>query len=526
MIFIVNSQGSTIGVESSDVYQGAVIPNGLAVIAPFPNNVVPTVSFTLPNGLSIPGGIMNRIPITSQMQDDNGFSFNAWGYDLDIPITQFPGTVKVQFTFATGHGVIKSYATQFEVQRGVLIDTPTFDVVENVQQVITDITSYLASIGANTFEALENAIEYVRYITPDNYLLNNDAHRAGLTFIGGTVDVSGDNTIAGMTDYLSEADILNPMGDSYFYKYGGTDSNVGFQVSFPSPFNVGLVQLYLYDISKATTLTIQCGNVTKTVDVAPIQYYDDVLTSKMRIIRVHLDTTADTVTITQSVGNALIYKGVEVFEVSTEGYYKIVQADGNSFEMSTFNPEELLTIIRGYSSSAEASAESAQKWAEGTDVETDPQYNNSAKYYAQRVFNLAGQVGGYPILEDIGGVAKIPSVYINLANGITFIDIESEDELNTTYANAAPGTVARLVVDIDGTEGDKEVTKSFVKLNGSGWALYGASYADNATNAIYAGSASNATYINGVSVRKMSQSAYNNLTSAEKNGVIFVTLGE
>ena len=525
MIFIVNSQGTTIGVESSDVYQGAVIPNGLAVIAPFPNNVIPTVSFTLPNGLSIPGGIMNRIPLTSQMQDNNGFSFNAWGYDLDIPITQFPGTVKVQFTFATGHGTITSYPTQFEVQRGVLIDAPTFDVVENVQQVITDITSYLASIGANTFEALENAIEYVQYITPDNYLLNDNAHRAELTFIGGTVDVSGDNTIAGMTDNLTEADILNPMGDSYFYKYSGTESNVGFQVSFPTPFNVGLVQLYLYEITEATTLTIQCGNVSKTVDVAPIQYYDDVLTSKMRIIRVHIDTRADTVTITQSVGNSLIYKGVEIFEVSTEGYYKIVQADGNTFEMSTFNPEEMLALLESAKSQAQASAESAQKWAEGTTVTTDPQYKHSAKDYAESITELAGEVGGYPILENIDGSPKIPSTYINQVQIHNNIEITSESQLATI--DAQPGDVAYLVDTIDGV---KTITKSWLLLsidNGTrNWARYGASYADNAGNAVYAASAGDALKVNGVTYKKVPQSVYNTLTSVQKQGVYFVTLGE
>ena len=563
MIFFLNANGNTTIVKNEAINQGSIDANSLIIVAPFSRTNVVSASFILPNGLVVEGGI--AVPLadlgTTPLKDNNGNIYNSWGLDLDFPATQYSGTVKVQFSISLGSGkTLKTYTTQFEVSKGIVANLPSFDEIANGEEIYTKIKDYLASISENMMSALENGISYIRYYATDN-LLNGADSGCSLYVVNGnnTIEVNaetreqieditnGDVTVASMTEYLTKAQIENPNLDNgdinsgipankdlYFYQSNTNTRPTGFIVKLPQMSSISMVQLYIYGVRTNCNLQVSIGNggsygQPTTINLKPLVNYEDSI-NEMQIIRVPLNiANAQYIKVVQTTGNAnqnYICKGIEIFSLTTKGYYEIVQNNGNVSVIDSYNADTLIAEVEGLKDQAQASEESAQKWAEGTDVTTDPQYHNSAKYYAQRVFNLAGQTGGYPILEDIGGVPKIPSVYINLANGITFVDIDSEDELNTTYANAEPGTVARLVVDADNELGVVEVTKSFVKLNGSGWALYGASYADNATNSLYAGSATNSTYVNGVSVRKMSQSAFDDLTSEEKNGVIFVVLGE
>lgn len=570
MIFFLNANGTTTIVKSDAIYQGSIDANSLIIVAPFSRTNVVSASFILPNGLVVEGGI--AVPLadlgTTPLKDNNGNIYNAWGLDLDFPATQYSGTVKVQFSISLGSGkTLKSYTTQFEVSKGIVANLPSFDEIANGEEIYTKIKDYLASISENMMSALENGISYIRYYAPEN-LLNGAESGCELSVVNGSTVIevnaetreqigeitNGDVTVASMTEYLTDEQLKNPNlnddnindntpgnKDLNFFQYnvGSTGTPyrpAGFIVKLPEISNIGIVQLYIYsvfydcDLQISTSTDGQDYIVKETIPLKKLVYSGETVVNEMQIIRVPVNVAnAQYIKVVQTTGitnGNYVCKGIEIFSQAVNGYYTIVQNNGNTFDIDSYNANTLISIVERLKADAQASEESAQKWAEGTDVETDPQYHNSAKYYAQRVFNLAGQTGGYPILEDIGGVPKIPSVYINLANGITFIDIESEDELNTTYANAEPGTVARLVVDADNELGVVEVTKSFVKLNGSGWALYGASYADNATNSLYAGSATNSTYVNGVYVRQMSQSAYDDLTSEEKNGVIFVVLGE
>ena len=53
--------------------------------------------------------------------------------------------------------------------------------------------------------------------------------------------------------------------------------------------------------------------------------------------------------------------------------------------------------------------------------------------------------------------------------------------------------------------------------------MYGSSYADNSGNALYSQTSTNAMFVNGVSIRKMSQATYD-LPTTDKNGIVFVTI--
>lgn len=572
MIYFFNSAGTTVAVKSEPVYQGSVIPNGLVVVVPFASNVIPSVAFTLPNGLIITGGNMARVPNTEPIADGQGTLFNAWSYDLDLPITQYAGTVNAQFTFATGHGTPKTYMTQFLVQRGVPNNLPDVKVGDNVTEVIEKINNYLASIGANTQEALENSISYVRYIAPSDDLLNGENSGCNLFVVNGesivpSTDASvpsitnGDFTVASMTSYLTENQIQNPNlnnddtgtgapanKDTNFFQYnvgsGTPNTPAGFIVELPQDADVGIVQLYMFAVQWDATLNISYKaeedadyTTAETFVLKKMSYYDSTLLNEMQIIRVPVNAKAKYIKVEQiavqgqPVNGAYVCKGIEIFKQTVSGYYHIVQVNHNYFDIDTFNAESLITTVetiteeaQGYSEDAKESEINAEKWAVGSTDNLDPQYSNSAKDWAQSVLALKGKVGGFPILEEIGGKPKIPSVYINLANGITFVDITDVAELNTTYADADAGTVARLVIDADGDgEAVKEVVQSFVKLEDGGWAMYGSSYADNSGNALYSQTSTNAMFVNGVSIRKMSQATYD-LPTTDKNGIVFVTI--
>jgi hypothetical protein len=573
MIYFFNAQGTTVGVKSEPIYQGSVIPNGLVVVVPFASNIIPSVAFTLPNGLIITGGNMERVPNTEPIADGQGTLFNAWSYDLDLPITQYAGTVNVQFTFATGHGTPKSYMTQFIVQRGVPNNLPDVQVGDNLTEVITAINSYLASIGSNTQEALENSISYVRYIAPSEDLLNGKNSTCNLFVVNGTSIVpstdasvpnitNGDFTVASMTEYLTENQIQNPNidnsdpqtgtlanKDTNFFQYNtgsGTPSvPAGFIVELPQDSDVGILQLYMFAVQWDVTLNVSYKTeedadytTAETFVLKKMFYYDTTLLNEMQIIRVPINAKAKYIKVEQiavqgqPVNGAYVCKGLEIFKQTISGYYRIVQVNHNYFDIDTFNAESLITTVetiteeaQGYSEQAKESEENAEKWAIGTSDSQDPQYNNSAKDWAESITRLAGQKGGYPILEEIGGSPKIPSVYINLATDTTYITIQSEEDLHTTENISKPtGTIARLVIDIDGENGNKVVTKSFVKLgDGDEWALWGASYADNASNALYSEESTNALNVNGVSIRKMTQAIYD-LPTTSKDGIVFVTI--
>lgn len=533
MIFFINSQGTTVGVESTAVNQGSAIPNGLVVVCPFASNVVPSVSYTLPNGLKVLGNSMTRIDFSSSLV--NGVMLNAWACDLEAPVTQYAGTVKVQFKFAMGNGeFVKSYETQFTVGAGIDVEIPTITPTQNAQEVLDKINDYLASIGTNVNKAIEDSIAYIRYQVPSLYLLNS--RNATLSVVGDDTKL-GEFTVASMTDNVStDADLLNPSASGdFFYRYTGNVDGSGFLVSFPTVQHVGTIQFFLYNITKAVRLTIETSadgidySTRREIEVAPIEYLGEKLINQMRIIQVFMGSTAKYIRFTQNVGDAFTYKGLELWEWTAEGEYKIMQTNGNSFIIPTYDFAELQAILEGYRSSAEYQAEEAKKWATGDNTHPgDAQFENSAKYYAEesvgaltQINSKAGQVGGYPVLENIDGAPKIPAIYINQVDIHNQIEITNESKLATITAE--PGDVAYLVETINGV---KTVTKSWILLsvtdNTRNWAVYGTSYATNAGNAQYATSAGNAQQINGAVINKLTQAQYNAL--ADKTGVYFVTI--
>lgn len=528
MIYFFNSAGTTVAVKSEPIYQGSINANSLVVVAPFSRTAVITVAYTLPNGLGVVGGIMENNPFkladlgSTPVKDKEGNIYNVWQIDIDAPVTQYAGTVQVQFTVSLGYGeTLKTYATQFLVQKGVPTNLPPFSEIENAEQLYLDITNYIASINENVVEATDKAISYVRYITNDEYILNTaNAENITLSVVPTGAQYKGTFTLLGMTEYLTENQIQNPTLDSnaddlFFQLQTNVGANQGgFVIDLGSVKDVGIVQMYAWSIWQNLTMKAYTSNDGDTYTLADtITFPKTAGANTLDIFRFNISKECQYVKIVQEdsvyTNGAYACKGIEVFAPNVDGYYRIVQNNGNVIEIDTFNANSLIDILNGIK-------EEAQDYADASKDSAD----DSAQALAQ-INAKAGQVGGYPVLADIDGSPKIPAIYINQVDIHNQFEITNEAQLETIDAQV--GDVAFLVETVNG---EKTVAKSWILLSITDgvrdWAVYGTSYATNSGNAQYSVNSGNAQKINGVTYDKLSQAQYDALV--DKQGVYFVTI--
>ena len=138
MIFFVANDGTVIDSVPSPVYQGAANANNIYLVAPFAENLQASVAFKLPNGVYTKRYPMVQVNKLSGIVDEKtGKTFNGWRFSLPNEITQYFGTVTVQFFFyAVQGGVITATSsTSFVVDKGVpsrLPSTPNIDVYDAI----------------------------------------------------------------------------------------------------------------------------------------------------------------------------------------------------------------------------------------------------------------------------------------------------------------------------------------------------------------------------------------------------------
>lgn len=154
MIFIVKADGTLEKVFPEAVNQGSVGVNKLILVAPFVADTVVTAACKLPNGIYTKPTLLRKATVPLLSPTEDGESYNAWEFTLDAAVTQYSGTVTVQF-FANGNGtVLATYADTFTVAKGVpqeLPDTPSADVYN-------DLLDALSGVGVR-LTAAEETIE-------------------------------------------------------------------------------------------------------------------------------------------------------------------------------------------------------------------------------------------------------------------------------------------------------------------------------------------------------------------------------
>ena len=168
MIFIAKADGTLEKVFPEAVNQGSVGVNKLILVAPFVAGTAVTAACKLPNGIYTKPTLLRTATVPSLSPTEYGESYNAWEFTLDAAVTQYSGTVTVQF-FVNGNGtVLATYADTFSVAKGVpqeLPDTPSADVYNDILDALSGagvrLTAAEETIVAHTasIEANKNSID-------------------------------------------------------------------------------------------------------------------------------------------------------------------------------------------------------------------------------------------------------------------------------------------------------------------------------------------------------------------------------
>lgn len=156
MIFIAKADGTLEKVFPEAVNQGSVGVNKLILVAPFVAGTVITAACKLPNGIYTKPTLLRKATVPSLSPTEYGESYNAWECTLDAAVTQYPGTVTVQF-FVKGNGtetVLATYADALTVTKGVMPELPDAPDDKTYQEIL----AALSGVGIR-LTAAENTIE-------------------------------------------------------------------------------------------------------------------------------------------------------------------------------------------------------------------------------------------------------------------------------------------------------------------------------------------------------------------------------
>lgn len=166
MVFISDANGTLIQVVNTTVYQGSFNAAEVVLIAPFSQSNVVTVSYVLPNGVSLSPVLLSPLGQLDGMQDAAGNTLSAWSVLLGAAVAEWSGTVTASFLVSIPSGDGKAAGgrvstTTFEVSRGVYIappDTPTASLWE-------DILTQLATANGKTDTANASLASLARRVS-------------------------------------------------------------------------------------------------------------------------------------------------------------------------------------------------------------------------------------------------------------------------------------------------------------------------------------------------------------------------
>lgn len=447
MVFVSNSQGTLTKVISSPIYQGSSLANEIVLLAPFPASNAVTVGFTLPNGIPLESKIMTPVSLRDiDVANEVGQGYNAWVLTMEAPATEFVGLVSVYFTIYAGFvsvgGALKpSYlttsASSFEVTQGGYPDnTPTLDDTT----VWDEILAALSAIQGATANALDVSIKRVVYkantlTTPTSLIGQSD---------GGTF------TIASMQSFKNDLNVSD-----YWFK--GTNVSLNFD-----PFNMGLVQLYVFGNTEDVTANLYVDGVqADSVTINAVE------TGYISVIRLYANKEVNEY-ISLSFSGDIYIKAIEVFAQTLDGAIDIIQNNGAVSTIPTFDANIVVQTVED----------------------------------AYALYNLLmtnqNQAGGVVV---VGADGKIPSTVIPNIVKTNYFEVASESDL-VTLSQAEIGDIGY----IEDTSTDP-VTLQFYILLGTGdysiasnWVEYNPSTAGSALFANQARTAQTAERIGGTIV--------------------------
>lgn len=443
MFFIYNSQGNVVTAVYSDIYQGSNNANEIVLLAPFNKavqiNAYISVPVLGPIGVK-PMSVLDTMP--SVLQDKSGNTFNAWYLKLDESVTTYDGPVQCQFKVSTGSCTLATFTSSFEVQAGVVTEIPT---IPNDSELYDTLLNTLTTILYKTNNALDKSISYIKYVTNDKFLLNSDVENLVGVPTNDSLDDNSTFTKEGMTQFVTEAQIEDPTGsgndEDFFIKAasGVSVSPFGFVADLGANKHIGIVQIYAWGFEQRTEISLYISEDGTFAEVADDSITIEPMSSNiLDIIQLYGENKEARYIKIVSDSSDIIIKGVEIYQSNVDGSFEVKRGNGNVEYIAAPDPE----LIKDYADSAKQSAE------------------ESADYLTE-LESKAGKVGGYPVLANIDGQPKIPSVYINQVDVHNTIVIDNATELDN--APAQQYDLALVVVDVDGQQ---TVNGSYILLSG------------------------------------------------------------
>lgn len=178
MNFFCDSGGNIFHVDSEKVYQGSVNANKIYFIGAFPSNCEVLVRYTLPNGIYSEQELCTKTTDIRllEMHDKNGQEYNVWEVFLHKIVTQYFGTVAVQFSVVGSNGLLATALSSFEILRGVpvVIDTEDKDTLATqILQLVSELDIDTIRNMLETYQAkvedLAKAFDTTQYITKNEF---------------------------------------------------------------------------------------------------------------------------------------------------------------------------------------------------------------------------------------------------------------------------------------------------------------------------------------------------------------------
>lgn len=164
MIFFFKADGTLIKSAPETVYQGSAEAGKVYVVAPLNANMLVDVYYELPNGERWGAYLLeNNGTVINNEELPDGWAL--WSTTLESAITQYAGTLKVQFGFYQSSGntdkvpLITSQGVTITIAKGVVRDLPSAPTADVYAQIVNAISSIKQDIANLPNEYLTNTNE-------------------------------------------------------------------------------------------------------------------------------------------------------------------------------------------------------------------------------------------------------------------------------------------------------------------------------------------------------------------------------
>lgn len=395
MIFFFKSDGTLIKSAPETVYQGSAEAGKVYVVAPLNANMLVDVYYELPNGERWGAYLLeNNGTVINNEELPDGWAL--WSTTLESAITQYAGTLKVQFGFyqsgtADKVPLITSQGVTITIAKGVVRDLPSAPTADVYAQIVNAISSIKQDIANLPNEYLENTQE-------DKIALkNNGAIEYSENATAGTIvkrDSNGKINVADGTEDLNAVNVrkLNaeletkvtrvPIESGYYNLYG--ESHDG-QIAVPFSMDIGLGTIS----QRTTTGQLKAADGVADDDLATVKQLNAVQGNYTDITNIDLNTGDTTVEydtelgITVNAKGTLTHKNGATEQPTTKFELPIVAGEGVSIDKKETEEKVEIKSLNSNLENGTGEASLRQKYVK-----------NNTDYSAQAIGENATAFGG------------------------------------------------------------------------------------------------------------------------------------